>query len=116
MTDTLLLVGTLAIVVERAIEPINNLLKNTLFKGKDPSHLLWRRVIAMLLGTAAGVVIAEPMNLDLVTSLAGASIHGGQFLTGLIIGLGTGPAHEVIKYVEEKKNKAKEEARAAQII
>jgi hypothetical protein len=42
-----------------------------------------------------------------------SEIGNGWILTGFIIGLGSAPAHEVVNYIEQKKNKAKEERRIA---
>ncbi|MBI4220385.1 MAG: hypothetical protein HY682_09600 [Chloroflexi bacterium] len=113
MTDVLVLFGVLAIAIERAIEPINNFLKDRIFKGDDSSGTLIRRVVAMVLGMTAGVVVASVMKIDVVNSVIGGHVDRGEILTGLMLGLGTGPVHEIVKYVEEKKNKAKEEVKRA---
>ncbi len=118
MTDSLVLIGALAIAIERFVEPFSNYVKKTIFRDegsdeKKAANALWRRVFALGFGTIIGLVIALVFELDVVSSMAGTSIDNGDVLTGLILGLGIGPVHEIVKYVEKKKNKAGQEAEDA---
>jgi hypothetical protein len=112
MPDILILVGLLAIVVERGIEPFMNFVKASWGKpeeGQNPKQIAYR-VTAFLVAIILGLLITRLFGIDLVKEMLPTSrVENGWILTGIIIGLGSAPAHEVINYIEQKKNKAKEE-------
>jgi hypothetical protein len=118
MPDILILVGLLAIVVERGIEPVMNFVKGHCVKppekGQDLTQTIYR-LIAFTLAVGAGLLITFFCRIDLINEMfPDSEIGNGWILTGFIIGLGSAPAHEAVNYIEQKKNKAKEERRIAQ--
>jgi hypothetical protein len=71
-----------------------------------------RRLISIYFGTILGVVVAGFFGLDLFGAASGsASTHGrwSVLLTGVIIGLGSNPTHEVIRAIQEFKKGQKGE-------
>jgi hypothetical protein len=92
-----------------------------------------RRILSLSLGATAGIVVAGFTGLNLfvaasastavsLAAAAGSGLAGaaapavsvgldgqtGALLTGLIIGLGSGPTHEVIKLIQQTKQSKKE--------
>jgi len=76
-----------------------------------------RRIVSIELGLIAGLAIAWLAGLDLyagvqnegvtdTAALVAASV-GGILLTGVVLGLGSSPTHEVIKVVQEDKERRK---------
>ena len=118
MPDILILVGLLAIVVERAIEPVMNIVKARCVKPQKEGQNLTQaayRGIAFTLAVGVGLFITGFFRIDLIKEMFPTlGIGNGWILTGFIIGLGSAPTHEVVNYIEQKKNKAKEEKRIAQ--
>ncbi len=68
-----------------------------------------RRLVSIFLGSIIGVVVAGFLGLDLFqAAMEDASSSTGQvILTGLLIGLGATPTHEVIRAVQEYKKSRK---------
>lgn len=117
MSDTLILFGALALAVERWTELWMNALKA--IGGEPPEGQNFKqfsyRAIALLISSASGVVVTAVGNLDFFKAvLPDAGIQNGLLLSGIILGLGAAPAHEIVKYIEEKKNKGKAEKAIAQ--
>ena len=110
--DTFIVIGTLALVVERIVEVWGNILATTILSNKDTDKWqgLAQRILTFAAGIGIGIFVAVTANVDMFMSLVGSDVDHGELLTGITIGLGTAPVHEVIKYVEAKKTKAKREA------
>ena len=71
-----------------------------------------RRLISIYLGTILGLPVAGLFGLDLFAAASGTpSAHGrwSVLLTGVIIGLGSNPTHEVIRAIQEFKKGQKGE-------
>lgn len=112
MPDTLILFGALAIGIERWTEIWMNLMKPMMGTVPETENgkQWWLRFVAMTIGVSSGIFVAWIGNLDFFAAvLPGVDIKNGWWLSGAFMGLGAAPAHEVIKYVEEKKNKGKAE-------
>ena len=117
MSDALILMGALALGVERWTELWMNAIK-ALFgeppQGQNLNQFVYR-LVAMAIGIVSGLVVVNVANFDVFKAvLPEAGIQNGLLLSGVFIGLGASPAHEIVKYVEEKKNKAKAEKVMAQ--
>ena len=77
-----------------------------------------RRLISLFAGAIAGLVIAGSVGLDVFQAVLQTSSsaqesailpHLGVAITGLIMGLGANPTHEVIRLLQEIKNRNKTE-------
>ncbi|MDQ5825487.1 MAG: hypothetical protein M3441_14940, partial [Chloroflexota bacterium] len=79
-----------------------------------------RKIIGIFIGAAIGIVIAALFGLDIFWSILGSetvftfgdapralTLHVGVALSGIIIGLGADPTHQVIRLLEEKKKDLK---------
>jgi hypothetical protein len=69
-----------------------------------------RRLISIYFGAILGVIVAGLFGLDLFGAASGdAAVHGrwSVLLTGVIIGLGSNPTHEVIRAIQEFKKTQK---------
>ncbi len=74
-----------------------------------------RRIISICVGGVIGIIVTTYLRLDLFQALATpgtAPMAGGDaalhiVLTGLVIGLGASPTHEVIRLVQEAKEQRK---------
>jgi hypothetical protein len=92
-----------ATVANSAIDGLQNFLAT--FKD-NPG----RRLISIYLGAILGLVLAGMFSLD-VFNAAGVSTdaypHARIILTGILIGLGSGPTHEVIRVIQEFKENRK---------
>jgi hypothetical protein len=71
-----------------------------------------RRVIGLLVGSVLGLVVAYLFGFDLFKFVASKNsileaTHLGVAVTGLVIGLGANPTHEVIRAIQEYKNTQK---------
>jgi len=71
-----------------------------------------RRLISLMLGMFLGLCIVGPLWLDIFLAALGTTLpdsnllpHAGVAITGLVIGLGSGPTHTLIRTLEEIKNK-----------
>ena len=106
-SDTILLIGALAIFVERIVE--------TLMKfWPDQTGFVGAIKQLVAIGAAAGLGFAVVLFLDLhlmkaVIPDAGLTSDQDLVMTALLIGGGSAPAHEVLRYIEEKKKKASNE-------
>src|SRR5262249_40376188 len=68
-----------------------------------------RKLISLYLGAVLGLAIATFAHLDLfradgILNTPIGGFHCGVALTGVVMGLGSNPAHEVIKAIQEFKN------------
>jgi hypothetical protein len=77
-----------------------------------------RRVASILLGASAGMLVAGFVGLNIFAAILehGAGLAGGPIgvlLTGIVIGLGSNPTHEVIKSLQTYKESRKPSAAAA---
>ena len=116
MTDVAILLGALAIGVERWTEVWMNLLRSVWASPPDGQNYrqTLQRAAAILVGIVTGVAITSLTDLDFFnTVFPEAQIKNGVLLSGVVIGLGAAPTHEIVNYIEQKKNKAKEEVKVA---
>jgi hypothetical protein len=74
-----------------------------------PPDNLGRRFISLFLGMYLGLVVAGVLGLDLLQAIFTTSLalHLGVVLTGLVIGLGSSPTHEVIQVLQNWKTSLK---------
>lgn len=71
-----------------------------------------RRLISIYVGALLGLAIAGIFGLDVFQAVLGTvpvNANARVILTGLIIGLGSNPTHEVIRVLQEYKKKSKGE-------
>jgi hypothetical protein len=75
---------------------------------------LGRRFISLFLGTYLGLVVAWVLGLDLLQAIFTTSLafHLGIVLTGLVMGLGSSPTHEVIQVLQNWKSNLKTQSTA----
>lgn len=68
-----------------------------------------RRLISIYLGAILGLIIAGVFGLNVIHATTGNTEHltTGIVLTGILIGLGSGPTHEVIRVIQEYKESTK---------
>lgn len=71
------------------------------------------RAVAITISVGSGIVTALVFSLDVRDYLPNATMNNGEILAGIIAGLGAAPAHELIRYIEEKKHKAEAEKKVA---
>lgn len=89
-----------------------------------PVDNLGRRFISLFAGMALGLVVTGILRLDMVQAIFQTSAFGhfwwglnfywGIAFTGIVIGLGSNPTHEVIRVLQEFKNNLKAQQAAAQ--
>jgi hypothetical protein len=74
-----------------------------------PPDNLGRRFISLFVGLYVGLVVAGVLGLDLLQSIFTTSLafHLGIVLTGLVMGLGSSPTHEVIQVLQNWKSNLK---------
>jgi len=74
-----------------------------------PADNLGRRFISLFLGMYLGLVVAWVLGLDLLQAIFATSLvlHLGVVLTGLVMGLGSSPTHEVIQVLQNWKTNLK---------
>ena len=68
----------------------------------------FRRLSSLMLGAAAGAIVAGFVGLNLFAAISDAGIRElqaqlGVVVTGLVIGLGSGPTHELVKNLQANK-------------
>jgi hypothetical protein len=71
-----------------------------------------RRLISLFLGAIMGVIVAGAFGLDVFKAVlggAGQSNMGHILVTGVMVGLGSSPTHEVIRAIQEYKKSRKGE-------
>jgi len=78
-------------------------------REKQPYFLLtrdWRAIWLWIVASALGIGLAFGIQLDLVKA-SGTAINQtvDQILTGIIIGAGTKPLHDLISYVQKASTK-----------
>jgi len=70
-----------------------------------------RRLISLFLGILLGLAVTGILGLDLVGAAAGitssSKFHWGVMASGIAVGLGSSPTHEVIRSIQEYKNSRK---------
>lgn len=112
--------GTAAIGVERAIEVIWNYVEWALLNGrswqpadlKSPQYLQFKSGTSMLLGLIVGILVANYTNMRLFEYLKdftpgfieSVPALWDTLITGLIIGAGAKPAHEILGLITNAKN------------
>jgi hypothetical protein len=73
-----------------------------------------RRLISLFMGAILGLGAAGLLGLDMVHAAAGttstSSFHWGVAVTGLVLGLGSSPTHELIRSIQEYKQSRKAES------
>jgi hypothetical protein len=64
-----------------------------------------RRLISIFIGALLGLVVTGISGFNLFTLILGTDIsfHLGTAVTGIVIGLGSGPTHEVVELLKEIK-------------
>ena len=75
-----------------------------------PADNLGRLLISLFLGMIIGLVIAGVFGLDLLKAIfqiPTIAFHYGVVFTGLVIGLGSSPTHEVIQVLQQWKTSLK---------
>ena len=74
-----------------------------------PPDNLGRRFISLFLGMYLGLLVAGVLGLDLLQAIFTTSLafHLGVVLTGLVMGLGSSPTHEVIQVLQNWKTNLK---------
>lgn len=115
-SDSILIIGALAIFVERSMETfINAVMPDR--KSEEPDWPEWRkhlkRVIMVVAVAGLGLAISFGLELRLMSQIlpnAGLDPTQDKIITGFLIGGGSAPAHEILRYIEGKKKKAAEEA------
>ena len=117
--DALLVLGALALFGERIVDRILTLLWPDVEAGSVPSRVYTRArgILGIMLVFGFGVIVAFVLDLNLISQIFEGipeSGAGGKWLTALLIGGGAAPAHELVRYVENKKAKAKEEKAQAE--
>ncbi len=112
VSDSILIIGALAIFVERIVERAINILMPDRQAGQ-PDWPEWKKRFKLVLTTSAvaalGLAISFSLDLRLMSQvLPNAQLDGTQdkIITGFLIGGGSAPAHEVLRYIENKKKKA----------
>jgi hypothetical protein len=81
----------------------------SLDKGETASS----RILGLLVTVIVAYVLVESFDLQLISNVfpsLGLDSSESRALTALLIGSGAAPAHEMMRYIEEKKNKAEREA------
>ena len=86
----------------------------TLANEATIANNLGRRFISLFLGMYLGLVVAGVLGLDLLQSIFTTSLafHLGIVLTGLVMGLGSSPTHEVIQVLQSWKTNLKTQGTA----
>jgi len=107
----------LSTAVERTVEVVLSALVPSLRSGqalREPQDewtgTALKRVVAVALSLAAGAGFAFGLGLDLVSPLLGdaaLTAAQGRAATALALAGGAAPAHELIRLVEEAKERAK---------
>jgi len=107
----------LSTAVERTVEVVLSVLVPSLRSGQalrepqdERTGPALRRVVAVALSLAAGAGFAFGLGLDLVSPLLGdaaLTAAQGRAATALALAGGAAPAHELIRLVEEAKQRAK---------
>ncbi len=80
-----------------------------------PVDNLGRRFISLFVGVALGLLLTGVLRLDLVAAIFQSStgslfnfkFYWGVVFTGVVIGLGSNPTHEVIRVLQQFKNNLK---------
>ena len=119
--DALLVLGALALFSERLVDRILALLWPDVEAGAEPTKFYqrFRGIIGIALVFGFGILVAFGLKLNLIGQIfkdIAISDTGGKWLTAFLIGGGAAPAHELVRYVENKKAKAKEEKAQAEAL
>ena len=112
--DALVVLGALALLIERVVDRFLILIWPDVDAGNDPSGI-YKRIRGLLgvsLVLAGGIIFAFALDLNLMKQIfpdLEITATTGKWLTACMIGGGAAPAHEFVRYIENKKAKAKEE-------
>lgn len=120
LENALLVLGALALFGERLVDRILMLVWPDVEAGSAVSGVYKRTrgIVGVALVLAFGILVAFVLNLNLISEIfknTTISDMEGKWLTALLIGGGAAPAHELVRYIENKKGKAKEEKAQAEI-
>lgn len=121
MNESLLLLGAIAVGVERSTEVFMNIVKSVVGEPKETAaekgekdtsgqnpHQVLLRVVAFGIAAGLGILVMFVGDLSLLSDAIGAEVDNEKWIAGALVGFGAAPTHEVIKYVEEKKNESKD--------
>ena len=114
LDNALLVIGALALFGERLVDRFLVLVWPDVEAGSEASKVYKRirGIVGIALVFGFGIIVAFGLNLNMIGEIfkdIAISDAGGKWLTALVIGGGAAPAHELVRYVENKKAKAKEE-------
>lgn len=96
-------VDTVATFADQAISGFANFIVT-------PADNLGRRLFSLFLGMIIGLLVAGVFGLDLLKAIfqiPTLAFHYGVVFTGLVIGLGSSPTHEVIQVLQQWKTSLK---------
>ena len=112
--DALIVIGALALFTERVVGRLLALIWPDVEAGHEPK-ILYKQVrglVGVSLVFLGGILFAFILDLNLIKQIfpdLDITATTGKWLTACLIGGGAAPAHEVIRYIENKKAKAKGE-------
>lgn len=112
MSEGIFVLGAMAVFVERLVEAF---VANWWVVGDSEVSKKLRVAITVTATLVAGIVIAQILDLQLMLDIfptLDLEPWQNRVATGIVIGGGAAPAHELIRYVEEKKQKAAKEKAA----
>jgi hypothetical protein len=99
--------GQLSSVAKAASGDVNAALNFLVTFQNNPG----RRLLSLLLGAGLGLAVCGTLGLDLIGAAAGvtsaAKFHWGVAASGIVVGLGSNPTHEIIRSIQEYKNSKK---------
>jgi hypothetical protein len=102
----------MAVVAQQALDILNGVVDS--FK-ENPA----KRLISIYAGVILGLIITAVLRVDVFQVLPDGAVAGsgaaqasalGIIVSGVIVGLGSTPTHEVIKLIQGAKDKAKQQA------
>ena len=112
--DTLILVGALSLMAERFAE----IFVVPFLEGSGITNAKTKVGVTGLATLGVGFALAFALDLRLFIDLLPSAELGSdedKILTALVIGGGSDPAHEFLRYIQEKKGKASEEKEATKL-
>lgn len=88
----------------------------------DLMRAMYVKIGCKVVGVALGVAIAFALKFDVLAATQSVGVAGlvptakGMLLTGITMGLGTGPMHKLIRVVEKKRDSRFPEARLPEAV